>query len=114
MVQIDHARTSEGSAHDNPRLRSLEASSAAAAVGLPMGLPARNISNRLDEYSLVRTHLPGIWQRHLDGQIDGWRLHVIAESATELHEPANLTLLDENLTGWLDQGLRTPGQLGAW
>src|SRR5690625_3129043 len=114
MVQIDQARTSEASAHDNPRIRSLEASSAADDIGLTMALTAGHISNRLDEYSLVRTHLPGVWQRHLDGQIDGWRLHVIAEAATELHEPANLTLLDENLTGWLDQGLRTPGQLGAW
>src|SRR5699024_5295719 len=100
MVQIDHARAGEASVHDDPRIRSLEASSAADDIGLTMGLTAGSISNRLDEYSLMRTHLPGVWQRHLDGQIDGWRLHVIAEAAAELHEPANLTLLDDNLAGW--------------
>src|SRR5699024_3864446 len=114
MVQIDHARAGEASVHDDPRIRSLEASSAADDIGLTMGLTAGSISNRLDEYSLMRTHLPGVWQRHLDGQIEGWRLHVIAEAAAELHEPANLTLLDDNLAGWLDRGLRTPGQLRAW
>src|SRR5699024_3494251 len=114
MVQIDHARAGEASVHDDPRIRSLEASSAADDIGLTMGLTAGSISNRLDEYSLMRTHLPGLWPRHLDGQIDGWRLHVIAEAAAQLLEPAKLTLLDDNLAGWLDRGLRTPGQLRAW
>jgi|GEM_PF-5655115 len=73
MVQIDQARTSEASAHDNPRIRSLEASSAADDIGLTMALTAGHISNRLDEYSLVRT----------PGQLGAWLRRQIARLEPE-------------------------------
>src|SRR5699024_3273371 len=70
----------------------------------------------IDEYTFVQTHLPLLWARHQNGQIDAWRLHIIAETTRDtLADPANFTVLDEKLDAWLSgRATYTPGQLRAW
>src|SRR5699024_7822756 len=80
-----------------------------------LGLTAGAVAHRIDEYTFVQTHLPLLWARHQHGQIDAWRLHIIAETTRDtLTDPASYTILDEKLAAWLDgRATYTPGQLRA-
>src|SRR5699024_2060071 len=116
LVDIDQARTAEAAQHTDPRVQTLEASSAADDISLDLGLTAGAVSSRLNEYAFIRAHLPLLWARHQDGRIAAWRMHLIAATAgVTLSSPANYTVLDEKLAVWLDgRTTYTPRQLRAW
>src|SRR5699024_10615662 len=96
VVDIDRARASEASQHSDARIQALEAASAADDMSLDLGLTAGAVAHRIDEYTFVQTHMPLLWARHQDGQIDAWRLHIIAETTRDpLTDPASLTVLAE-------------------
>src|SRR5699024_2761923 len=116
LDDMDPYRTIEAIRHADARFQSLQASSAADDVSLDLGLTAGAVVHRVDEYTFVQTHMPLLWARHQNGQIDAWRLHIIAETTREtLTDPASYTILDEKLAAWLDgRATYTPGQLRAW
>ncbi len=94
MLEFADNRRVEAQRHDDPRVRDLEAGFAADELGVMLHQPTRTVQVRLAEVRRVRNLLPLTWAAHLAGQIDGFRIHLIASAAAKLTTHENLIHLD--------------------
>src|SRR5690625_1091941 len=114
LMQAEQARRAEAARLPSARVRELEESSIREDISLRLGDTPGSVNYRLDDLRLVSTSLPHVWAAHMAGEIDAYRVKLIAESAALLADPANLDVLDQDATAWLGAGVHTPGQLRSW
>jgi hypothetical protein len=60
----------------------------------------------------VRDELPAVWAAHCLGQLDGWRVGMIAATAYRLQLPESLTALNAKVVPYAVS--HTPSQLKVW
>ncbi len=94
MLEFADHRRVEAQRHEDTRVRDLEISFAADELGVVLHQPTRTVQVRLAEVRRVRNLLPQTWAAHVEGRIDGFRVHLIASAAAKLTTQENLIHLD--------------------
>lgn len=112
MLEFADLRRREAEWTDNPVIRRLEVSFAADELGAVLKQPTQTVQCRLAEARRVRGLLPLTWMAHLRGDIDAWRVRLIASTAGTLCEPESLLKLDEKVAGYASN--HTASQIKAW
>src|SRR3954452_17173096 len=80
MLEFEDLRRRESEWTDDQKLRRLEMSFAAEELGAVLKQPGQAVQHRLAEVRRVRGRLPQVWSAHLRGEIDGWKVRLIAST----------------------------------
>lgn len=96
---LDYEDTIRGEADNyaDPRVSALEASFAADELSLVLLLPTRSVQVRLAQLRRVRATMPRTWWAFAAGDIDGYRVQIIAEAAAKLVHPDSVITFDERV-----------------
>lgn len=107
LAYVDHARRAAPDGAGQ-----LEASFAADELGLALRLPTVTVQQMLARTRRVRARLPQVWDLHVAGRIDAYRVQIIDEAAQRLVFGDSLLALDAQVAEVAVD--KTPGQLRAW
>ena len=112
MLAFVDLRRRESESQIDPVVRRLQASFASDELALVLQQPTRTVQCRLADTRRVRELLPRTWGSFCFGQIDAYRIQLIASAAGKLTEPASLLRLDEKVAAYADS--HTAAQTKAW
>jgi hypothetical protein len=112
MLDFDDVRRRESEWTDDLTLRHMEMSFAAEELGAVLHQPGQAVQVRLAEARRVRGRMPATWLAHLRGEIDGWKLRLIASTVGSLCEPDSMVQLDAKVVAYAST--HTATQTKAW
>jgi len=85
---------------------------AADEIAVELQVSSGSIQSRMHAALTVRAELPAVWAAHQMGQLDGWRVCMIAATAYRLQVPESMNALDAKVVPYAVS--HTPAQLKAW
>ena len=74
--------------------------------------PGQAVQVRLAEVRRVRGRMPAVWAAHLRGELDAWKVRLIASTVGSLCEPDSLVQLDSKVVAYASA--HTATQTKAW
>lgn len=112
MLDFADLRRRESALAIDPVIGRLEASFAADELSLVLLQPTMTVQCRLAEARRVRGMLPQVWDAWQRGEIDQYRVRLVAEAADKLQNALSLIELDMNAVAFASS--HTPSRLKAW
>ena len=112
MVQFVDLRRREAERHADPMVRDLEADFATDELSLVVKEPTRTVQCRIAEARRVRGRLPLTWEAFGAGQIDAYRMRLIASAVDKLTDNYSTIELDYWVVDYAST--HTASQLRAW
>ena len=112
MLDFDDLRRRESEWTNDLKLRRMEMSFAAEELGAVLHQPGQAVQMRLAEARRVRGRMPATWLAHLRGEIDGWKVRLIASTVGSLCEPDSMVQLDAKVVAYAST--HTATQTKAW
>lgn len=112
MLELADLRRREAEQIFDDERRSLKAAYAADELSRVLHHAPRTAQNRLAAARRVRSIMPLTWQAHLNGEIDSYRLGLIAAAADKLCDQESVVLLDHRASSYASG--HTPAQTKAW
>ena len=112
ILDFEDVRRRESEWTDDLKLRRMEMSFAAEELGAVLKQPGQAVQVRLAEARRARGRMPATWLAHLRGEIDGWKVRLIASTAGSLCEPDSLVQLDAKVVAYAST--HTATQTKAW
>lgn len=112
MLEFADLRRREAEQVFDGERRSLKVAYAADELSKVLHHAPRTAQNRLAAARRVRSIMPLTWQAHLNGEIDSYRLGLIAASADKLCDPESVVRLDQQASCYASG--HTPSQTKAW
>ncbi|MCW2751308.1 MAG: hypothetical protein JWR83_2418 [Aeromicrobium sp.] len=109
MLAFEDACRVESEWTDDLELRRVEMSFAAEELGAVLH---QAVQARLAEARRVRGRMPATWLAHLRGEIDGWKVRLIASIVYNLCEPDSVVQLDAKVVAYAST--HTTTQTKAW
>src|SRR5690242_14352303 len=113
MLEFDDLRRRQAETNPNQTARRLEASFAADELGVALHQPTRTVQCRLAEARRVRGRLPQTWLAFARGEIDAYRISLIASAVDKVRRDNHAIIeLDHWVPG--KAATRTAAQLKGW
>src|SRR3954471_19645360 len=112
MLEFEDLRRRESEWTDDLSLRRTEMAFAAEELGAVLKQPGQAVRVRLAEVRRIRGRMPAVWSAHLRGELDGWKVRLIASTVGRLCEPDSLVELDAKVVGYAST--HTATQTKAW
>ncbi|MEJ7636217.1 DUF222 domain-containing protein [Aeromicrobium sp.] len=109
MLLLQDLRRAGSQRHVDPRRRDLEAGFAADELGVVLHLPTKTVQDRLAQSRRVRNLLPRTWESFVAGEVDAYRIGLVAAAAAKLGDNHDLIHLDHIIGGYA--AAHTPAQL---
>jgi hypothetical protein len=111
MLEFQDIRRRQAESAANATLRDMEISYAADELAVTLHQPVRVVQCRLVEARRVRNLLPLTWSAFTRGEIDAYRISIVAAAADKMTDNHNLIHLDATVAH--DAPTRTASQLKA-
>ncbi|MDX6277966.1 MAG: hypothetical protein QOJ72_2094 [Nocardioidaceae bacterium] len=112
MLAFEDLRRGESEWTDDLNLRRTEMGFAAEELGAVLKQPGQAVQVRLAEVRRVRGRMPAVWSAHLRGEIDAWKVRLIASTVGNLCEPDSVVELDSKVVAYAST--HTATQTKAW
>ncbi len=100
MLEFADLRRVQAERHDDPRLRDLEAGFAADELGVALHQPTRTVQCRLADARRIRGLMPNTWEAFGRGEIDGYRISLIASAVARLTDNYQRIDLDDGVAAY--------------
>jgi hypothetical protein len=111
MLEFQDIRRAQAESAENKTLRDIEVSFAADELAVALHQPVRVVQCRLVEARRVRNVLPLTWSAFKRGEIDAYRISIVAAAADKMADNHSLIHLDATVAH--DAPTRTAPQLKA-
>lgn len=111
MLEFADLRRVQAQRHDDPRLRDLQAGFAADELGVALHQPTRTVQCRLADARRIRGLMPNTWEAFGRGEIDTYRVALIASAAAKLTDNYLRIDLDDGVAAYAAS--HTAAQLNA-
>ena len=112
MLDFVDARRAEYEATERNAWRDTELASIAHELAVELQMSVRAVQNRLYQAREVRGRAPAAWEAFESGQIDGYRVRIISEALSSLHDPRSDGVVDDRVVGYA--ATHTATELRAW
>ncbi|MGH1563741.1 DUF222 domain-containing protein [Mumia sp. DW29H23] len=112
LLAADDAAHREAAAEASGLRRQLHVRAARVDIAVAAGFSEGQLRARLTEARAVRERLPRVWAAAGEGSLDGYRVHLIAETLGRLGEDASVERLDERVVPYA--ACHTTVELKAW
>jgi hypothetical protein len=112
MLEFADVRRRQAEWTDDVKIRRMEAEFAAEELGAVLKQPGQAVQGRLAEARRVRGRMPSTWAAHLRGEIDGWKVRLVASTVGNLTRPDSLFQLDTKVVAYAST--HTATQTRAW
>lgn len=111
MLEFADLRRVQAQRHDDPRLRDLQAGFAADELGVALHQPTRTVQCRLADARRIRGLMPNTWEAFGRGEIDTYRVALIASAVAKLTDNYQRIDLDDGVAAYAAS--HTTAQLNA-
>lgn len=112
MLELQDLRRQQAETEFDPERRRLRFAYAADELSKVLFHAPRTVQNRLAAARRIRGTMPLTWQAHLDGEIDSYRVGLIAAAAEKLRDPESRARLDHRVGRYASN--HTPSQVKGW
>ena len=111
MLEFADLRRVQAERHDDARLRDLQAGFAADELGVALHQPTRTVQCRLADARRIRGLMPNTWEAFGRGEIDTYRVALIASAVAKLTDNYQRIDLDDGVAAYAAS--HTTAQLNA-
>ena len=111
MLEFADLRRVQAERHEDPRRRDLEAGFAADELGVALHQPTRTVQCRLADARRIRGLMPNTWEAFGRGEIDTYRISLIASAVAKLADNYQRIDLDDGVAAFASS--HTTAQLKA-
>ncbi|HWM21700.1 MAG TPA: DUF222 domain-containing protein [Ilumatobacteraceae bacterium] len=112
MLEFADARRAEYEATERTEWRDTELASVAYELAVELQMSVRGVQNRLHQARQVRGRTPAAWEAFVSGRIDGYRVRIISDALSSLHDPRSDGVVDDRVVGYA--ATHTATELRAW
>ena len=100
MLEFADLRRVQADRHDDPRLRELQAGFAADELGVALHQPTRTVQCRLADARRIRGLMPNTWEAFGRGEVDTYRMSLIASAVAKLNDNYQRIDLDDGVAAY--------------
>ncbi|MDQ3156738.1 MAG: HNH endonuclease [Actinomycetota bacterium] len=112
MLDYEDEVRREAEKNESAKIAKMEVSFAADELALVLLTPTRTVQCRLAQARRVRGRMPLTWLACRRGDLDGYRVQLIAEAAAKLVRPDSVMALDHKVSDYAAR--HTTAQLRVW
>ena len=112
MLEFADARRAEYEAAERTEWRDTELASIAHELAIELRMSVSAVQNRLHQARQVRGRAPAAWEAFLSGQIDNYRVRIISDALSNLHDPRSDGIVDDRVVGYAST--HTATELRSW